>query len=154
MLVWLTEWQVAEDLTVIRAGDVVDWTLVEADRAWLSRLFAERVRVDWQLDTYADATEQPSRRVRGHVLDVRSVRCRQITTNEGRVPRPGAATLTVVDDTSGSWKREPNAAAEETGHGHSYSTFGYYGEAVENDAHEHLYGYLVTVRLGDDGVAG
>jgi hypothetical protein len=47
MLVWLTDWQLAEDLVLIRVDDVVDWTLYEADQSWLFRLFANRLSVEW-----------------------------------------------------------------------------------------------------------
>ncbi|MDN4639987.1 hypothetical protein QCD70_07010 [Agreia sp. PsM10] len=60
---------------------------------------------DWRFDSYGDAVDQPSRRARGEVAQLMSVRCRQIQTAEGIVPAPGEARLQPVRDTSGSWMR-------------------------------------------------
>jgi hypothetical protein len=153
MLVWLTDWQLAEDLVMIRAVDVVDWKLHEADRSWMSRLFADRLAIEWQLDSYGDAVEQPSRRVRGEVVELRSVRCRQVTTEEGRVPVTGQAQLLPVEDTSGSWKREalPAPSEESRGISQSFYTFGY-ASVLDDDEIDALYGYVVTLKLSDDGL--
>jgi hypothetical protein len=153
MLVWLTDWQLAEDLVLIRAGDVVDWKLHEVDRSWMSRLFADRLAIEWQLDTYANAEEQPSRRVHGEVVELQSVRCRQVTTEEGRVPVTGQAQLSPVEDTSGSWKREalPAPSEESRGISQSFYTFGY-ASVLDDDEIDALYGYVVTLKLSDDGI--
>jgi len=121
MLVWLTDWQLAEDHLLVTRDDVVDWTLYPADRDWLTRLFGH-APAEWQVDTYGDAVDQPSRRVRGRVDDLRSVRCRQLATEEGIVPVRGQATLRPVHDTSASWTR-----------------------AHRDDASGALYGYLASV---------
>jgi hypothetical protein len=108
------------DAQIVGSGsraDGVDWTLHEADRSWMSRLFADRLAIEWQLDTYGGAEEQPSRRVSGEVVELRSVRCRQVTTEEGRVPVTGKAQLLPVDDTSGSWMHGAPPAQSEAGHG-------------------------------------
>jgi len=151
MRVWLTDWQVGEDRILVRMGDVVDWTLFEADRDWLTRLFEDRVTVEWQLDTYGDATEQPTRRVHGKVVDLQSVRCREVTTREGRVPRTGEAQLCAIEDTSGSWERRTTA----TMHGKEHSTNGLdysgsYSSAIQSDELDATYGYVVTLKLRDD----
>jgi hypothetical protein len=153
MLMWLTDWQLAEDLVLIRVGDGVDWTLHEADRSWMSRLFADRLSIEWQLDTYADAEEQPSRRVHGEVVELQSVRCRQVTTEEGRVPVTGQAQLSPVEDTSGSWRREalPAQREETRGTSETFYTFGY-ASVLDDDEIDALYGYVVTLKLSDDGL--
>ncbi|SOE67022.1 hypothetical protein SAMN06296378_1836 [Salinibacterium xinjiangense] len=45
MLVWFTEWQVAEEHLLITVGDIVDFTLYPANTDWLSRLFVDRPAV-------------------------------------------------------------------------------------------------------------
>jgi len=154
MLVWLTDWQVAEDLVLIRVGDVVDWTLYEADQSWLSRLFASRLFVEWQFDTYADAEERASRHVRGEVIELQSARCRQVTTNEGRVPVAGEAQLSPVEDTSASWMRQTWQAESEPNQNvrKSYS-FGYFASDSDDDEIDYLYGYVLSLKLNDDGLA-
>lgn len=132
MLVWLTDWQLAEDHLLIRVGDTVDWTLYEADHDWTSRLFGERVAIEWQFDTYGDAVDQPSRRVCGVVAELDGVRCRQVMTDERFVPVSGEARLLPVADTSGSWMHESRPVHTEPGA---------------------LYGYVVTLRLNDEGAA-
>lgn len=112
MLVWLTDWQIAEDHLFIRVGDTVDWTVYPADRDWVSRLFGHRLVIDWQFDSYGDALDQPSRRVSGKVAELCSVHCRQTRAREGLVPVTGEATLQPVADTTGSWLRY--TAQEET----------------------------------------
>jgi hypothetical protein len=149
MLVWLTDWQVSEDRLLIRVGDDVDWTLYEADRNWMSRLFAGRLSIDWQFDTYGDAVEQPSRRVHGTVTEIQSTRCRQVSTGEGREPALGQAHLAPVEDTSGSWVREALPVESETSRGtHKVLyTFGYFGSATVDDELDPLYGYVLSLEL-------
>lgn len=106
MLVWLTNWQIAEDHLLIRVGDTVDWTVYPADRDWVIRLFGDRLVIDWQFDSYGDAVDQPSLWVSGKVAELCSVRCRQTRAREGLVPVSGEATLQPVADTSGSWMRD------------------------------------------------
>lgn len=84
MLVWLTDWQIAEDHLLIEVGDSVEWTVYPADRDWVWRLFGDRLAIDWQLDSYGEAVEQPSRRVSGRVAELSSVRCRRERAPEGR----------------------------------------------------------------------
>lgn len=134
MLVWLTDWQIAEDHLLIEVGDSVEWTVYPADRDWVWRLFGDRLAIDWQLDSYGEAVEQPSRRVSGKVAQLSSIRCRQERAREGLVPIAGEAVLEPVADTSGSWLRgtvqEPGANA------------GY------------LYGYVLSLAQGDDESGG
>jgi len=73
MLVWLADWQLSEDHLLIKIGDAVGWQLYPADAGWVSRLFAERLALEWQFDTYGDAIDQPSRRVTGQVTGLQSV---------------------------------------------------------------------------------
>ncbi|MFB2580941.1 DUF6578 domain-containing protein [Herbiconiux sp. P15] len=124
MLVWLTDWQLSEDHLLIRVGDVVDWTLYESDRGWLARLFADGLSIEWQFDTYGEAVEQPSRRVRGEVTSLLSARGRHTMTDEGLVPGP--ARLVPVGDTSGSW-------------------------APGDERSDSLYGYVLTLDVRDGG---
>jgi hypothetical protein len=147
MLVWLTDWQLGEDHVLIRVGDVVDWTLYRSDRVWLSRLFADRLNIEWQFDTYGDAVPQPSRRVRGEVTALMSVHCPQVT-DEGRVPVAGAARLSPVEDTSGSWMNAPGASEGEApqGDGSFFYTFSYVNPSGD-DASDSLYGYVLTLDL-------
>jgi hypothetical protein len=135
MLVWFTDWQVSEDHVLIRVGDVVEWTLYRSDRDWLTQLFADRLTIDWKLDTYGDAIDQPFRRVRGEVTELLSVHCRQMATDQGLVPVPGEARLLPVPDTSGSWMRDDGVAKGPLG----YETF------------DDLYGYVLRVEISDDG---
>ena len=154
MLVWLTDWQLAEDLVFIRVGDVVDWTLYEADQSWLSRLFASRLSIEWQFDTYADAEEQASRHVRAEVIEVQSARCRQVTTDEGRVPLAGEAQLSPVEDTSASWMRKTQQVESEPSENARTSyTLGYFASGSADDELDYLYGYVLTLKLNDDGLA-
>ncbi|MFF2317417.1 DUF6578 domain-containing protein [Arthrobacter sp. NPDC058097] len=154
MHVWLTDWQVAEDHLLIRVGDTIDWTLYPADRSWVSRLLGDRLVIDWQFDTYGDAVDQPALRVSGEVAELRSVRCRQIQTDDGFVPVIGEATLQPVADTSGSWMRlarqEESAAvpgAETITCKFPYTSS---GDSVEA---EDLYGYVLSL-AGSDGDCG
>lgn len=154
MLVWLTDWQLAEDLVLIRVGDVVDWTLYEADQSWLFRLFASRLSVEWQFDTYADAEERASRHVRGEVIELQSARCRQVTTNEGRVPVAGEAQLSPVEDTSASCTRKTwQAESEPSENARKSYTFGYFSSGSDDDELDYLYGYVLSLKLNDDGLA-
>lgn len=129
MLVWLTDWQLSEDHLLVRVGDAVEWTLYEADHDWTARLFGDRLALAWQFDTYGDAVDQPSLRVRGVVAELQSVRCRQVLTDEGFVPVRGEARLLPVADTSGSWMHETRPVHTEPGA---------------------LYGYIVTFTLTDE----
>jgi hypothetical protein len=152
MLVWLTDWQLAESRVHIAVGDTVDWTLFSADSDWMARLFGGRLAIAWQFDTYGDAVPQPSIRVAGVVVELREVRCRRIGADGGRVPATGEATLEPVPHTSGSRGRhsgpvEPVAAEEidepvTIVYGFSYtSAFG------DDDT---LYGYVATLSVDDD----
>lgn len=151
MLVWLTDWQIAEDHLFIRVGDTVDWTVYPADRDWVSRLFGHRLVIDWQFDSYGDAVDQPSRRVSGKVAELCSVRCPQIRAREGLVPVTGEATLQPVADTSGSWVRE--TAQEEsvanTGLGQIMYTFSY-TSAFDSVEADYLYGYVLSLADCDE----
>jgi hypothetical protein len=146
MLVWLTDWQIAEDHRLITVGDIVDWTLFPADRDWVRRLFGDRLVIEWQVDDYGDAMSQPSRTVSGEITELQSVRCRQLQTGEGFVPVTGEATLQSVTDTSGSWARpaphENNAADRPPGL--STYTFSYTSARHDPEA-ENLYGYVATL---------
>ena len=104
MLVWLTSWQLAEEHLLITVGDTVEWDLYPADKEWISRLFAERLTIDWQFDTYGGAVDRPSRHVIGKVTAVHRVRCREIHADGSFVPARGEATLQGVVDTSSSWR--------------------------------------------------
>lgn len=148
MLVWLTDWQLAEDHILIRIGDKVDWTLYQSDRSWLSRLFADRLNIEWQFDTYGDAVPQSSRRVRGEVTALMSVRCNQVKTGEGRVPVTGAAQLLPVEDTSGSWMSAPGTPDIEATHGDGPFFYMFsYTNSLGDDASDSLYGYVLTLNL-------
>ncbi len=127
MHVWLTDWQVAEEQLLIRVGDSVNWTLFPAARSWLSRLFGERVVIDWQFDTYGGAVDQPALQVLGEVVEIRSVWCPQTQTDDGFVPVNGGATLHPAVDTSGSWT---NIAGQ-----------------CEADR---LYGYVLSLAISDE----
>ncbi|MGR0161460.1 DUF6578 domain-containing protein [Paenarthrobacter nitroguajacolicus] len=151
MLVWLTDWQIAEDHLLIGVGDTVDWTVFPADRDFVYRLFGDRLVVDWQFDSYGDALNQPSLRVSGKVAELCSVRCRQLRTPEGLVPVTGEATLEPVADTSGSWTRQ--TAHEEnvtnTGSGQTMYTFSY-TSAFDSVEDHHLYGYVLSLADCDE----
>lgn len=146
MLVWLTDWQIAEDHILVESGGGVDWTVYPADAAWMTRLFGDRLAVEWQYDTYGDGVVQASRRVRGRVAAIQSVRCRQTRSDEGIVPVRGAAGLHEVMDTSASWTssaippRRPSRSSDaENLDWRSCSTI-----FDENDQ-EARYGYIVAV---------
>ncbi|MCI2957030.1 hypothetical protein MN032_04940 [Agromyces atrinae] len=143
MLVWLTDWQLAEDHLLIAVGDRVEWTLYPADANWVSRLFGDRLVIDWQFDTYGDAVDQPSIRTSGTVTGLQGVRCRQVRTDEGIVPVTGSATLLPVTDTSGSWapvaKAFPSIIADGSGTSFSYTS-------IHDDVtSESLYGYVASI---------
>ncbi|WP_233205637.1 hypothetical protein, partial [Cryobacterium sp. Y82] len=140
MLVWVTEWQVAEEHLLIAVGDFVDFTLYPANIDWLARLFGDRPAVEWQFDTYGDAVDQPSLRVKGKVDGLMSARCRQVQTTEGLVPVTGAAKQQSVADTSGSWMRQGRFEQSETSHGaDARSHHGSYENAHADDTTD-LYG--------------
>jgi hypothetical protein len=147
MLVWLTNWQIEEDHRLITVGDTVDWTLYPADRDWVRRLFADRLVIEWQFDSYGDAVEQPSRTVSVKITELQSVRCRQLRTDEGIVPATGEATLQPVTDTSGAWARrhtphEHHTADRTTG---SFRYTASYTSAWNAPEDESLYGYVATL---------
>jgi len=146
MLVWLTDWQIAEDHILVESGGVVDWTVYPADTAWVTRLFGDRLAVEWQYDTYGGGVVQASRRVRGQVAAIQSVRCRQMRSAEGIVPVRGAADLHEVVDTSVSWvskagpPRSPSQSSDTKNSGwRSYSSI------FDEGDQEARYGYIVTV---------
>ena len=143
MLVWLTDWQLAEHRLLISIGDVVDWTVYRADRDWVARLFGDRLTIEWQLDTYGDAMGQPSRHVSGHVIELRSVRCRQVRTAEGIVPAAGEAILQPVTDTSGSWQAHERVTENSASSG--AGTFAY-TSASDGLGTNALYGYVLSLR--------
>ena len=152
MLIWLTDWQVAEDHLFVERDGVVDWTVYPADLDWMARLLGDRQTGNaWQLDAYGDAVIQPSRRVRGQVAEIRSVRCRQLSSDEGMVPEPGGAVMHPVRDTSGSWPRHGGAAAAaEAPHPAGDAdgrvvVWGSYSSISSQDAADALYGYIVTI---------
>ncbi|MFK0005182.1 DUF6578 domain-containing protein [Paenarthrobacter sp. NPDC090522] len=151
MLVWLADWQVAEDHLLVRVGDTVDWTMYPADRDWVCRLFGDRLVIDWQFDSYGDAVDQPSHRVSGKVAELYSVRCRQTRAREGLVPVTGEANLQPVGDTSGSWVRD--AAREEnvanTGSGQIMYTLAYTSSFDDVEA-DYLYGYVLSLTGCDE----
>lgn len=150
MFVWLTDWQLAEDHLLIGVGDTVDWTLYPADTEWVARLFADRLKIEWQFDTYGNAFDQPSRRVFGKVTDVRSVRCRQVRTNDGIVPVSGEATLLAVHDTSGSWAYGSGSLVSSTGVIAGSDSFsGSWTGISANRIADYLYGYVLTLALHD-----
>ncbi|RII95658.1 hypothetical protein DZF95_00260 [Clavibacter michiganensis] len=67
MLIWLTDWQVAEDHLLVERDDVVDWTVYPADLDWMAGLLSDRrAGIAWQFNTYGDAVVQPSTRVHGY----------------------------------------------------------------------------------------
>ena len=142
MLVWLTDWQIAEDHVLVERGDVVNWTVYPADAEWITRLFGGHLALEWQYDTYGGGVVQASRRVQGRVSAVKSVRCRQMQSDEGIVPVPGAARLCEVEDTSASWVRGvgPSRSDNEVNHGwRSYSS------SFDGAGTEVLYGYVVII---------
>ena len=144
MLVWLTDWQLAEDRLLISVGDSVDWTVFPSDREWIARLFEDRLVIEWQYDSYGDAVPGPSRNVVGTVTGLQSVRCRQQRSAAGIEPVRGAARLRSVTDTSGSWRRTVPLASElpATVSSQKMYTFSYGSSEPEEDA---LYGYAATV---------
>ncbi|WP_211881629.1 DUF6578 domain-containing protein [Pseudarthrobacter albicanus] len=151
MLVWLTDWQLAEDHLLITVGDTIDWTLYPADRNWVSRLFGDRLVIDWQFDTYGDAVDQPSRRVSGRVVELWSVRCPKIRTDEGFVPVTGEATLQPAVDTSGSWMRQ--AGQEESAAVRGTETITYkfsYTSAFDSVEADYLYDYVLSLACSDE----
>jgi hypothetical protein len=150
MLVWVTEWQVAEEHLLIAVGDIVDFTLYPANIDWLSRFFVDRPAVEWQFDTYGEAVDQPSLRVKGKVDGLMSVRCQQVQTTEGLVPVTGEAKQQSVADTSGSWMRQGWLAQSETSHGaHATSRHGSYESASDDDTAD-LYGYIISLTVNDE----
>jgi hypothetical protein len=147
MLVWLTDWQIAEDHRLITVGDIVDWTLFPADRDWVRRLFADRLVIEWQVDNYGDTVSQPSRTASGEITELQSVRCRQLRTGTGIVPATGEATLQPVTDTSGSWARR-RTTHEHRATDRSTGLFRYaasYTSARHDPEAESLYGYVATL---------
>uniref|UniRef100_UPI003F4925D6 DUF6578 domain-containing protein n=1 Tax=Paenarthrobacter nicotinovorans TaxID=29320 RepID=UPI003F4925D6 len=151
MLIWLTDWQLAEDHLLIKVGETVDWTVYPPDQEWVYRLFGDRLVIDWQFDTYGDAVDQPSRRVSGKVVELHSVRCRQTRTYEGLVPVTGEATLHPVSDTSGAWTRGTGLeeSIPNSGTGQTMYTFSY-TSTFDNAEASHFYGYLLSLACGDD----
>jgi hypothetical protein len=146
MLVWLTDWQLSEDHVLIRVGDVVDWTIYASDRRWLARLFADRLSIEWQFDTYGDAVDQPALHVRGEVTSLLSARCRQVVTAEGRVPVSGAAQLLPVEDTSGSWTGGAALTeSEPTRRPGRYSYSFSYTSLISDSTADPLYGYVAML---------
>lgn len=146
MLVWLTDWQIAEEHILVESGGGVDWTVYPADTNWVSRLFGDRLAVEWQYDTYGEAVVQPCRRVQGHVAAIHSIRCRQTRSHEGIVPVRGAASLTEVDDTSASWVRGAGPLGRASLSGYT-ENFGWrsYSSIFDEGDEEASYGYIVTV---------
>lgn len=150
MLVWLTDWQLAEDRLLFRVGERVEWMLYAADGDWTRRLFGDRLSIEWQFDTYGDAVDQPAVHVVGVVERLQRVRCRQEQTEEGIVPVRGAASLSDVSDTSSSWATSapprpsasaaprPSASGAEVAVGAWYPAFTGEGEGD--------YGYVLTLR--------
>ena len=150
MLVWLTDWQIAEDHIHVETGGVVDWTVYPADTAWVARLFGDRLAVEWQYDTYGGGVVQASRRVRGRVAAIRSVNCRQMRSAEGVVPVRGAAGLHEVEDTSGSWTSSagsPRSRSQRSDAKNSGRGWRSYASIVDEGDQEARYGYIVTVEL-------
>lgn len=146
MLVWLTDWQIAEDRILVESGGAVDWTVHPADTAWVTRLFGDRLVVEWQYDTYGDGVVQASRRVQGQVAAVQSVRCRQIRSDEGIVPVRGAAGLHEVMDTSASWIRDADSPRRPSRRGGEENVgWRSCSSIVDEGDDEALYGYVVTV---------
>ena len=150
MLVWLTDWQIAEDHILVESGGVVDWTVYPADTAWVTRLFGDRLAVEWQYDTYGGGVVQASRRVQGRVAAIQSVRCRQMRSAEGIVPVRGAAGLHEVEDTSASWTsnagppRSPSQCSDTKNVGWGWRS---YSSIFDEGDQEARYGYIVTVEL-------
>jgi hypothetical protein len=106
------------------------------------------------LDTCADAEERASRNVRGEVIDLQSARCRQVTTDEGRVPVAGEAQLSPVEDTSASWIRKTwQAESEPSQNARKSYTFGYFASDSDDDELDYLFGYALSLKLTDDGLA-
>lgn len=151
MLVWFSDWQLAEERLLITVGDAIEWELYPADAAWVTRLFGDRLAVEWQFDTYGDAVEQPSRRVRGAVADIRSVRCVLVHGSDGLGPRPGAAVMSPVLDTSGSWKADTMASVvADPGLGGLETGWRSYTSIYGSGDVERLFGYVVTLAVDDE----
>jgi hypothetical protein len=142
MLVWLTDWQIAEDHVLVELGDVVNRTVYPADAEWITRLFGGHLALEWQYDTYGGAVVQASRRVQGRVSAVKSVRCRQMQSDEGIVPVPGAARLCEAEDTSASWVRGVGPSRSDDGVNHGWRS---YSRSFDGAGTEVLYGYVVTI---------
>ncbi|MET0990660.1 MAG: DUF6578 domain-containing protein [Glaciihabitans sp.] len=107
-LVWLTDWQVAEERLLLKLGDVVSLQLHPNDREWNRRLFGDALPIAWQLDTYGLGHEERScRPITGLVLAIWVVHCPLILDDEGWGPAPGQASLEPATDTSRSWARSP-----------------------------------------------
>ncbi|MGA1813087.1 DUF6578 domain-containing protein [Frondihabitans sp. 4ASC-45] len=151
MLVWFSDWQLAEERLLITVGDAVEWELYPADAAWVTRLFGDRLAVEWEYDTYGDAVEQPSRRVRGAVVDVRRVRCVLVHDSDGLGPLPGAAVMSPVLDTSGSWITETTApVVADPGRGGLDTGWRSYTSIYGNGDVEFPFGYAVTLAVDDE----
>lgn len=150
MLIWLTDWQIAEEHVLVEKDGFVDWTVYPADLDWMARLLGDRrTGIAWELDTYGDAVVQPSRRVRGQVTEIQSVRCRQLSTDDGIVPEPGGAVLDPVSDTSGSWLRHGGtraaASAPDGDTDGRQIVWGSYSSISSQEELDALYGYIVTI---------
>jgi len=146
VLVWLTDWQVVEQHLLVAPGDAVARELCPADMEWTTRLFGDRLVLEWQLDAYGDAASQRSRQVRGHVLELRSARCRQRQASEGIVPVAGAARLQPVHDTSSSRARPTRPLTDPAGSvGLQHPGWRSYSSIFAEGQAEHLYGYVVAI---------
>ncbi|WP_374116075.1 MULTISPECIES: DUF6578 domain-containing protein [unclassified Curtobacterium] len=146
VLVWLTDWQVVEQHLLVAPGDAVAWELCPADMEWTTRLFGDRLVLEWQLDGYGDAARRRARQVRGRVLELRSVRCRQRQASEGIVPVAGAARLQPVHDTSSSWARPSRTPTDPAGGvGLQHPGWRSYSSIFAEGQAEYLYGYVVTI---------
>lgn len=151
MLVWFSDWQLAEERLLITVGDAVEWELYPADAAWVTRLFGDRLAVEWEYDTYGDAVEQTSRLVRGAVADIRSVRCVLVHGSNGLGPLPGAAVMSPVLDTSGSWITETMApVVADPGRGGLETGWRSYTSVYGSGDVEFPFGYVVTLAVDDE----
>jgi hypothetical protein len=144
MLVWLTDWQLAEDHLLIKVGEAVDWQLYPADAEWTTRLFAHRLVIEWQFDTYGAAADQPSCHAVGVVERLQRVWSRQIRTDDGIVPVRGEATLEDALDTSASWSGGVATAEVATGPDAGITTL---TGAFPDFTDKALYGYVLSLAL-------
>lgn len=123
----------------------MDWTVHPADSDWVTRLFGDRLALEWQYDTYGGAVVQASRRVQGRVAAIQSVRCRQMRSAEGIVPVRGAAGLHEVEDTSGSWVRDAGPPRRPSRGDDANSGWRSCSNIFDEGDEEALYGYVVTI---------